>query len=73
MWKLFASQHGDAGHSNGSEYASHAEPDDPTAQALVIEVYRQRITDPGTNTQEKLAYLDAMVAAREAQLAGADR
>jgi hypothetical protein len=39
----------------------------------VIDVYRQRIEDPRTNTQERLAYLDAMVAAREAQLASAGR
>lgn len=56
-----------------ADWAFYAEPADPTAQDLVIEVYRRRIEDPRTNTQERLAYLDAMVAAREAQLASAGR
>jgi cephalosporin-C deacetylase-like acetyl esterase len=38
------------------------------AQALVIEIYKQRILDPESNVQETLAYLDAMIAARQAQL-----
>jgi alkyl sulfatase BDS1-like metallo-beta-lactamase superfamily hydrolase len=56
-----------------ADWAFYAEPSDATAQDLVIDVYRQRIEDPRTNTQERLAYLDAMVAAREAQLASAGR
>jgi alkyl sulfatase BDS1-like metallo-beta-lactamase superfamily hydrolase len=59
--------------SHLADWAFHAEPQDPTAQALVVDVYRERIAAPDSNTQEKLAYLDAMVTAREAQLAGADR
>ena len=56
-----------------ADWAFYAEPSDPISQELVIDVYRRRIADPGSNTQERLAYLDAMVAAREAQLASADR
>jgi alkyl sulfatase BDS1-like metallo-beta-lactamase superfamily hydrolase len=59
--------------SHLADWAFYADPGDPMAQDLVIDVYRRRITDPATNTQERLAYLDAMVAAREAQLASADR
>jgi hypothetical protein len=37
-------------------------------QQLVIDVYRARIMDPATNTQELLTYLDQMTAARTRQL-----
>jgi hypothetical protein len=49
--------------------AFYANPNDPAAQALVIEVYLQRTLDPRNNTQEILAYLDMMAAARQAQMA----
>jgi alkyl sulfatase BDS1-like metallo-beta-lactamase superfamily hydrolase len=45
-----------------------ARPDNPEVQQLVIEVYRARIMDPATNTQELLTYLDQMTAARTLQL-----
>jgi len=41
---------------------------DAVAQELVMDVYAARILAPGTNTQEMLAYLDAMTEARLAQL-----
>ena len=37
-------------------------------QQLVIDVYRARIVDTRSNTQEMLAYLDAMTAARRRQI-----
>jgi alkyl sulfatase BDS1-like metallo-beta-lactamase superfamily hydrolase len=51
-----------------ADWAFAARPDDPEVQALVIEVYRARIMDPASNTQEILAYLDQMTAARTRQL-----
>jgi alkyl sulfatase BDS1-like metallo-beta-lactamase superfamily hydrolase len=56
--------------SHLADWAFFADPQSPEAQQLVIEVYRRRILDPASNTQEMLAYLDAMVAARQAQLDG---
>jgi alkyl sulfatase BDS1-like metallo-beta-lactamase superfamily hydrolase len=56
-----------------SDRAFLADPEDPVAQALVLDVYEARILDPATPTQERLAYLDAMVAARTRQLEGATR
>ncbi len=54
--------------SHFADWAFHANPTDPGAQQLVIDVYRERILDPASNTQEMLAYLDAMTAARQAQI-----
>lgn len=51
-----------------TDWAWLAAPDDPEVQQLVIDVYRARILDPESNTQEMLAYLDAMTAARTRQL-----
>jgi alkyl sulfatase BDS1-like metallo-beta-lactamase superfamily hydrolase len=51
-----------------ADWTFAARPDDPEVQQLVIEVYRARIMDPATNTQELLTYLDQMTAARTRQL-----
>ncbi len=51
-----------------ADWAFLADPTDPLAQALVLEIYKQRILDSESNTMEMLAYLDAMTAARRAQL-----
>ena len=51
-----------------ADWAFLADPTDPLAQALVLETYKQRILDPESNTQEMVAYVDAMAAARQAQL-----
>jgi hypothetical protein len=45
-----------------------ADPDNPGVQQLVIDVYRERMKDPRSNTQEILAYLDQMALACEKQL-----
>jgi alkyl sulfatase BDS1-like metallo-beta-lactamase superfamily hydrolase len=59
--------------SHLADWALLADPASPEAQALVIETYRRRILDPASNTQEMLAYLDAIAAVRQAQLdAGTD-
>jgi len=52
-----------------ADWAFYANPNDPAAQALVIDVYLQRALDPRSNTQEILAYIDIMGAARQAQMA----
>ena len=54
--------------SHFADWAWIADPDHPLAQAMVIDVYRARILDPRSNTQEILAYIDAMTEARAAQL-----
>jgi alkyl sulfatase BDS1-like metallo-beta-lactamase superfamily hydrolase len=54
--------------SHLADWALLADPASPEAQALVIESYRRRILDPASNTQEMLAYLDAMATVRQAQL-----
>ena len=51
-----------------ADWVFAARPDDPGVQQLVIDVYRARIMDPATNTQELLTYLDQMTAARTRQL-----
>jgi alkyl sulfatase BDS1-like metallo-beta-lactamase superfamily hydrolase len=51
-----------------ADWAFLAEPADPEAQQLVIDVYERRILDENSNTQEMLIYIDAMAAARRAQL-----
>ncbi|MFK7899076.1 MAG: alkyl sulfatase dimerization domain-containing protein, partial [Myxococcota bacterium] len=50
------------------DWAWIAEPENPAVQQAVIDVYLERIKDPKSNIQEVLAYVDAMVEAREAQL-----
>ncbi|MDP6978904.1 MAG: MBL fold metallo-hydrolase [Myxococcota bacterium] len=54
--------------SQYADWAFEADPTDPLAQQLVIDVYRERILDPGCRTQEALVYIDAMTAARQAQI-----
>ncbi|MFP6664346.1 MAG: alkyl sulfatase dimerization domain-containing protein [Deltaproteobacteria bacterium] len=54
--------------SHLADWAFYADPQDPRAQAIIIDVYRARILDPVTNTQEALAYLDQMARARARQL-----
>jgi glyoxylase-like metal-dependent hydrolase (beta-lactamase superfamily II) len=52
-----------------ADWAWLAAPDDPSVQQLVIDTYLARIIDPRSNTQEILAYIDAITAARSRQLA----
>jgi alkyl sulfatase BDS1-like metallo-beta-lactamase superfamily hydrolase len=58
--------------SHLADYAFYADPTHPTAQALVLEIYKDRILDPRSNTMEMLEYLRAMTAARDQQLQAAD-
>jgi alkyl sulfatase BDS1-like metallo-beta-lactamase superfamily hydrolase len=57
--------------SHLADWAFLADPRSPEAQQLVIDVYERRILDEEANTQEMLIYLDAMTAARQAQLGDA--
>ena len=52
-----------------ADWAWLAAPEDPAVQQLMIDAYRARILDEDSNTQEMLAYIDAMTAARSRQLA----
>ena len=52
-----------------ADWAWLAAPDEPAVQQLVIDVYKARILDERSNTQEMLAYIDAITAARSRQLA----
>jgi alkyl sulfatase BDS1-like metallo-beta-lactamase superfamily hydrolase len=52
-----------------ADWAWLAAPEDPAVQQLVLDAYRARILDEDSNTQEMLAYIDAMTAARSRQLA----
>ena len=52
-----------------ADWAFLADPGDATAQQLILDVYKARIIDPASNTQEILAYLDHMADARARQLA----
>lgn len=54
--------------SHLADWAFLADPTSPLAQQLVIDVYRRRVLDPRTNTQEMLEYVDAMAEARRRQL-----
>ncbi|MBW2289376.1 MAG: MBL fold metallo-hydrolase [Deltaproteobacteria bacterium] len=54
--------------SHLADWAFLADPQHSAAQQLVLDVYEQRILDPTSNTMEMLVYLDAMAAARQAQL-----
>ncbi len=55
--------------SHLADWAWYGHPENPAVQALVIEVYKQRIEDPESNTMEMLAYLELMTEARQRQLA----
>jgi alkyl sulfatase BDS1-like metallo-beta-lactamase superfamily hydrolase len=55
--------------SHLADWAWLAEPGDSAVQQLVIDVYRARVIEPATNTQEMLTYIDQMAQARSAQLA----
>lgn len=54
-----------------ADWAYLAAPENPDVQDLVIDVYRARILDPESNTQEILTYLNQMVDARSRQLEAA--
>jgi glyoxylase-like metal-dependent hydrolase (beta-lactamase superfamily II) len=54
--------------SHLADWAFYAEPESPIAQQLVIDVYKLRILDARSNTQEILAYLDQITEARALQL-----
>jgi len=51
-----------------TDWAFLAYPEDPDVEALVIEVYEQRILDKESNTQEMLNYVKVMAQARQYQL-----
>ena len=51
-----------------ADWAWYAQHDHPEVPQLVIDVYRARILDPASNTQEMTVYLDHMAAARAQQL-----
>ncbi len=55
--------------SHLADWAFFAAPDDPMAQQLVMDVYRQRILRPDSYTQESVAYLDFMAQVKQRQLA----
>jgi len=54
--------------SHFADWAFLADPESAQAQQLILDVYKQRILDAGSYTQEKLAYVDQMAAARRLQL-----
>ena len=56
-----------------ADWAWYAQPDHPEVPQLVIDVYRARILDPASNTQEMTVYLDHMAAARAQQLQAGHR
>ena len=58
--------------SHLADWAFYAAPDDSLAQQLVLDVYRQRILDPDSLTQESVAYLDFMAQVKARQLANGD-
>jgi len=51
-----------------TDWVFFAYPENPHVQALVIDVYKQRILDKESNTQEMLNYIKAMAEARQYQL-----
>lgn len=50
-----------------TDWAFFADPENPDVQALVIDVYEQRILDKESNTQEMLNYVKVMAQARQYQ------
>nr|MDT0252166.1 alkyl sulfatase dimerization domain-containing protein [Endozoicomonas sp.] len=57
--------------SHLADWAWMADSDHPDVQQLTIDVYKARVSDPATNTQEMLTYIDQMARARQKQLAAA--
>ena len=55
--------------SHIADLAWFGHPDDPLAQRLLIDVYAHRIVNTDSNTQEILAWLEAMTQARRLHLA----
>jgi len=55
--------------SHIADWAWFGQPDNPIAQRLLIDVYAHRIVKTESNTQEILAWLEAMTQARQLQLA----
>jgi glyoxylase-like metal-dependent hydrolase (beta-lactamase superfamily II) len=55
--------------SHIADWAWFGHPGDPLAQRLLIDVYAHRIVNTDSNTQEILAWLEAMTQARRLQLA----
>ena len=54
--------------SHFADFAFYANPNNALAQQLVIDVYTARMLDERSNTQELLAYLDHLAAAKSYQL-----
>ncbi|MFP6655177.1 MAG: MBL fold metallo-hydrolase, partial [Myxococcota bacterium] len=54
--------------SHFADWAFFADPRSLIAQQFTLDVYKRRILAPDSQTQEKLAYLDQMVAVRQMQL-----
>jgi alkyl sulfatase BDS1-like metallo-beta-lactamase superfamily hydrolase len=54
--------------SHMADWAWFGNPGDPVAQRLLIDVYAHRIVNTESNTQEILAWLEAMTQARRLQL-----
>ena len=54
--------------SHLADWAWYADPNNPVTQQLVIDVYRARVLDKETNTQEMMAYIALMAEARQLQL-----
>ena len=54
--------------SHIADWAWFGDPGDPVTQRLLIDVYAHRIVNTESNTQEILAWLDAMTQARRLQL-----
>ncbi|WP_419535558.1 MBL fold metallo-hydrolase [Endozoicomonas sp.] len=54
--------------SHMADWAWMADSDHPEVQQLTIDVYKARVSDPATNTQEMLTYIDQMARARQKQL-----
>lgn len=57
--------------SHIADWAWYGSPGDPVAQRLLIDVYAHRIVNIESNTQEILAWLEAMTKARRLQLEAA--
>ena len=55
-----------------ADWAWFGNPGDPVAQRLLIDIYAHRIVNTESNTQEILAWLEAMTQVRRLQLAAAE-